>query len=505
MATSLSEQKGQYDAVVVGGSFAGLTAAARLGELGLRVAVIDAMPNPGGRVGGVQYKGCWLPLGQRDAINGIGDAAVPSFAGSPMMNMVVRVHNLPDPNVLEVSMADIVAGSAYGDWDINNTDLYRRYVEVFGRAGADIDLVAKEVQRLYGLLQQVSSDDAWNLVEVTIGSWLDRVNADSEARTVIINQLEATQASPGEEASLGRYVLGMHGLQGPDDVEAKFPKVADMADLPKGVTGLNQTNMTRLANLIEAQGGELWLGWKPVEIIVDESGYGSGRRGRVKGAVARNDANVVRVFEAPIVITDYFGWQLPQFLDERLLPDSFKKSAEATEPLGGDAIAWIGCAHRLPRVRATGEVENHAGWQRISWGVGPIKSYHGGFMWPSMYDPSAAPEGKHFLWAGLGHQGRFTRWSDAKASVDVIREYLYSYYSDLDECLEWSDYQWCAAPQILTWHLKPVHRHPIKVSTIEGLYVGSSSAEGMAGFVRQEVFAGLEAARIAYQEMVRSN
>jgi hypothetical protein len=501
MAGSVTQGVGQYDAVVVGASFAGLTAAAKLCEKGLRVAVLDALTVPGARVGSPKYKDCWLPLGQRDAVNGIGDGGVTPFAGSACMPWTVRVHNLPGGETLDVSMGDITAGSGQ-DWDVESLDVFRRCVRIFGHSGMDEEVVAAEVQRVYGLMRKVDVDRAWLMVPVTMGPWLERVNASADARVVIINQMEATHASPGEEASVGRYILAIHGVDADDRIEREFPPVGDPP--PRDVAGLNQTNMTRLATYIERNGGELWLGWKPVEILVDESLYGSGRRARARGAVSKSDANIVRVFEAPIVITDYFGWQLPTLVDERLLPQSFMDAAAATEPLAGDAISWIACTNRLPKVRATGRVEDFAGWQRVSRGEDLIKSYHGGFVWSSMYDPSTAPEGKNLLWCGLGHQGRFRHWSDAKAVIDIVRDYVHQYYEDLDDCLEWSDYQWCSAPQVLTWHLKPVHRHPVRVSTIEGLYVGSSSAEGMAGFIRMEVLSGLRAAEYALADSGRS-
>ncbi len=71
----------EYDALIVGASYSGLIAAAILANRGYRVAVIDALEQPGGRVGATRYRDCWISLGHRDGASGIGDIGQPNVIG----------------------------------------------------------------------------------------------------------------------------------------------------------------------------------------------------------------------------------------------------------------------------------------------------------------------------------------------------------------------------------------------------------------------------------------
>jgi phytoene dehydrogenase-like protein len=493
-----------YDAVVAGASLGGVIAAAALTARGYKTALVDALADAGGRVGGTAtFSGYSFPFGHRDAVNGIGDVAYRGLvtrSRAQSRSDAIRVHNLPAESVGDLSMADIIAQAGADGSD--SQEMYRRLARVFGSGTADEDVAAREVQRLYELLRGHTEEEAWRLVSVRMGDWLTRTSSNLEARTVIVNQLEASHASPGEEASLGRFILSMLGVH---SAAQEFPPLVGEVDV-EGVSPF-QAEIRRWLATFEATGGESFLGWKPVRITVERgatAGFGSGRLARVTGAVALNDANIVREFRAPIVITDHFGWQLKDLVDERLLPQSFVDAAEATKAFSGDVISWVAGTAGLPTIRATGETESFPNWQRINYGTGAITSYHGGFIWLTQNDPNWAPPGRHLLFAAIAHQGRFGDWEEAKAAIEISRNYISRYYADLDEVTEFSAYHWCQEPQILTWHLKPVYRHPVKVSTIEGLYVGSSSAEGMAGWIQMEPYAALRAVELADAEIGRS-
>ena len=64
----------QFDAVVVGAALGGLASAAILANRGWRVAVVDPLPQVGGRVGAVESEGYWISWGHRDG-HGIVDMA----------------------------------------------------------------------------------------------------------------------------------------------------------------------------------------------------------------------------------------------------------------------------------------------------------------------------------------------------------------------------------------------------------------------------------------------
>jgi phytoene dehydrogenase-like protein len=501
--TAIMPKDRDYDVVVIGAGVGGLTSGAILGHRGYRVAVVDVLDRLGGRMGAAPYRGHWINFSARDAESGIGDGAQPSrqrkkaeaLAGIELPERIgafgdaVRVHTLPEETVSTVRMADITASTGSED----ELGMYRWLVESFGPKSTpdEVTAAATELRSVYESLGSLPSRDAWALVPIRVGDWLPSNVMNKLTRAVILNQLEASHASPAMEASIGRFALSFHWVYGAEDWVID-PDVGNM-----------QTMINPWGKAIEANGGELWLGWKPVEIMVEdrETGFGSGLRAKVTGVVALDKHNIVQVLRAPVVVADYMGWDLPRLLDRALLPETFIEAAEATRRQAGEMIAWVASLTRLPTIRATGKEETFPGWQRIAHGDGPMKNYHGGWHFPSLADPGSAPEGRHQIHILDGHHGpTFRRFADSKAVMDRSLAYLRSYYSDLDECIEWSEYQVDRAPQIITWHLKPGFRHPVKVSTIAGLYVASSSAEGMAGWVDLESEKGIEAAELVTAE-----
>ncbi|BBZ14803.1 hypothetical protein MBRA_49980 (plasmid) [Mycobacterium branderi] len=151
-------------------------------------------------------------------------------------------------------------------------------------------------------------------------------------------------------------------------------------------------------------------------------------------------------------------------------------------------------------------MEDHASpWQRIFRGRADVKHAYGGWFFTSAFSRNSAPPGKHLLTFWLetfsesGKPG-WRSWADARADLDVAIDYLHQYYADLDECVEWSRYQYKTPPSWLSWYLKPAYRHPVKVSTIDGFYVASATAETKGSFLDIECAVGLEAAELAQQE-----
>jgi phytoene dehydrogenase-like protein len=79
--------------------------------------------------------------------------------------------------------------------------------------------------------------------------------------------------------------------------------------------------MEPFARAVRERGGEIALGWKPIEIVVDD--------GRVRGAVAVDRSNLVREVRAPFVITTYPVWETFDLIDARRFPRDFVAAAEA--------------------------------------------------------------------------------------------------------------------------------------------------------------------------------
>jgi hypothetical protein len=225
----------------------------------------------------------------------------------------------------------------------------------------------------------------------------------------------------------------------------------------------------------------------------------------VRGVIALDAASLVQRFEAPVVITDLPGWRLAELVDERRIPSSWREAAERTRAYGADAISlWAGLS-RLPARSSDGRAEDGASpWQRILYGRDAVRRFHGGFYFPSLLSRASAPAGKHLLGVEIVASGEGGRaWSSfaaAKAALDLNLAYLRDYYADLDACIEWARYQYTTPPQYLSWYAKPIPRHPVKVATIDGLYVAASSAEGIGTWADIEAEAALVATRLAEQE-----
>lgn len=488
-----SSDSRRFDAIVVGAALGGLASAAILANRGWRVAVVDPLPQVGGRVGAVESDGYWISWGHRDG-HGIGDLAFfpvhTSVAAKeagvelrlrPFLGNSLRVHWLPEGRAAELPADTLLPES--GD----PFEQMRELCRFFGDVGeADVDAVAREVLDVFARLAAVDDDEAWRLVPVRMGDWLARNVANPAARRVILQQFECMPFTPSSETSLGRFILHRRHVQGgpvvPDDYEVG------------GMQGV----IAPFARRVEANGGEIWLGWKPLEILLEDD--------EVRGVVALDSASLVQVLEAPVVITDYEGWRLPELVPERRLPSGWLEAARRTERYAADAVCWWAGLRRLPTRREDGQVEDGSSpWQRILRGGGSVRAFHGGFYFPSMSAPRSAPEGKHLLCVEIVASGeeegrKWPSWDAAQQAIDRNVVYLHDYYSDLDDCVEWSRYQYVTPPQYLSWYTKPIYRHPVKVRTIGGLYVAASSSEGVGSWLDIECAAALEAVRLAEEE-----
>lgn len=485
-------QNSKFDAIVVGASLGGLASAAILANRGYRVCVVETLNHPGGRVGALEFNDYWIDFGHRDG-HGIGDAC---FSARYMIEAAkaagvelsvrragtgMRMHRLGLGTFVDMPTGDT---GAVADPQASAAQLVR----VLTGATDVMDEAVAEFVSAMAKLSSIDEDEAWRLVPMGLGEWLARTVTQPATRNAILQLVECMYPSPAEYTSVGRYVLftrhaSREGAIYPDDVEVG------------GMQGV----ITPWVRAIEENGAELMLGWKPVEIVVEDR--------KVQGVVALDEHSFVEVLEAPVVVTDYPGWDLPTLVDEGLLPEGFVDAARRLQRYGADFVSWWAGLSKLPTRRVDGQVEDKPGWHRVLYGDQSVKRYHGGFHFTSAYSARAAPPGKHLLNIAFPHWGegdgrRWRSWSDAKSAIDRTIDYLRTcYYVDLDECVEWSRYQWESAPQILTWCLKPVYRHPVKVATIEGLYVASSTTEGLGTYVDIECAAALEAVNLIDAEM----
>lgn len=469
------EREQEADVVVIGAALGGLVAGAILTRRGRRVVILEHAGGVGGRGGAVRRPdGYWIAFGERDG-HDVGDCQVPWHHGAEAareagvelalrpVTAPLRLHRFPEGTVLE--------GGQWGAEGFLATA--RDFFECPADGVAELTAV---IDRLRG----ASSDEVEAAIPATLGDWLPaNVRHPGVRRALLLMAAVIFHPYP-REASVGRLMQFFqrphHGPFIPDDEEAG------------GMQGL----MEPWARAIRARGGEIGLGLKPVEIVVDG--------GRVSGAVAVDRANLVYEVRAPIVISTYPVWENFELVDERLFPADFVAAAYELRKHRADLVGWAAGLTRLPTIRASGLQEDHPGWNRLL--HGPERTYRGGYQITSLVSPRVAPPGKHLLELVMARwfRGASTAgqpWSRTRAELDDAIAYLSRYYADLDACIEWSAYHYVAAPQSMSWAWAPVRRHALTVPGLHGLLLASSTLEAPAAVVDLAAYAGHQAARHA--------
>ena len=465
------------DVVVIGADLAGLVAGAILARRGRSVVVLEHADTVGGRGGAVQTPdGFWIDFGHRDA-HGVGDCQFPWHHGAEAareagveivarpLTRPLRVHRLADGTVLDG-----------GDWSAGGFLGAAR--EFFECPDDGLD----ELKTVLARLAAAPADEVAAALPVGLGSWVDaNVRHPGVRRALLLMAAVVFHPRPAE-ASAGRLMQFFQTPKG-------LPHVADDAQVG-GMQGL----MEPWARAIRGYGGEIALGWKPIEIVVDD--------GRVRGAVAVDRTNLVYEVHAPVVISTYPVWENFELIDARRFPPDVVAAAEALRGYRADLIGWQAGLRRLPTIRATGRPDDHAGWNRFLLGDAGARRYAGGYHLPSLTSRHAAPPGRHLLsWVMArffdGGTTAGPSWTAARAHLDLAIAYLHRYYADLDECLEWSAYQHVAAPQSMSWSWAPVARHGLEVPGIDGLLLASATLEAPAGIVDIGAYAGRAAAHAA--------
>jgi len=468
------ERESTADVAIVGADLAGLVAGAILTKHGRRVVILEHADTVGGRSGAVQTpEGYFIDFGHRDA-HGVGDCQFPWHHGAEAareadveivahpITRVLRVHRLPDGPVFDG-----------GDWSAGG---FLGVAREFFECPADgLD----ELRDVLARLAAATPDEVAAALPVGLGAWVEaNVRHPGVRRALLLMAAVIFHPRPAE-ASAGRLMQFFQNPKG-------LPRLADDAQVG-GMQGL----MEPWARAIRARGGEIALGWKPVEIVVDD--------GRVRGAVAVDRANLVREVRAPAVISTYPVWENFELVDARIFPPEFVSAAWELARFRADLIGWHAGLRRLPTVRATGTPDDHPGWNRFLVGPEGERRYAGGYHIPSLTSRHAAPPGRHLLsWVMArffdGGTTAGPPWTAARAHLDMAVDYLRRYYADLDDCIEWSAHQHVAAPQSMSCSWAPVERHGLTVPGIDGLLLAGATLEAPAGIVDISAYAGRAAA-----------
>ena len=480
-ACVMEQRERDADAVLIGSALGGLVAGAILARHGKRVVVLEHADTVGGRGGSVPRDGYWIDFGHRDG-HDVGDCQVAWHHGVEAAREAgvdvalrrvaapLRVHHLPGGNV-----------TTGGDWSA--AGLVAMACAALSPREDDVEELRAVVARLAG----AEPAEVAGAIPETLGAWVTAHAASALVRRAVLLMAAVVFHSHPEEASAGRFMQFLRRRA------AGSPSIPD-DDEVGGMQGLIEP----WARAIRTHGGEIALGWKPVEIIVEG--------GRVRGAVAVDRANLVREVRAPVAISTYPVWENFDLIDERLFPPDLVATAWQLKAHRADLVGWQAGLRRLPTVRASGRPEDHAGWNRLL--AGPERAYRGGYQITSLTSRRAAPPGRHLLALVMA---RFFRggstagqpWSAARAALDESIAYLHRFYADLDACLEWSAYQYVTAPQSMSWAWAPVVRHGLEVPGIDGLYLASSTLEAPAAVLDIGAYAGREAARRALGHLAR--
>jgi phytoene dehydrogenase-like protein len=467
----------QADVAIVGAALGGLVAGAILTRHGKRVVIFDEADAVGGRGGAIEHRGYWIDFAHREG-HDVGDCQIAWHYGAEAAReagveitlrpiaVPLRLHRFPDGDVAE------------GRWG----------AEGFLRAARDFfecpDDGLAELTSVLGDFAAASSERVTAAIPERLGPWVEEKVRHAAVRRSLLLMAKVIFHRHPEEASVGRF---MDFFRTPK----AGPFMADDAE-----AGAQQGLMEPWARAIRARGGTIALGWKPVEIVVEE--------GRARGVVAVDRANLVWHVEAPVVISTYPVWELFDLADERRFDARFVATAREIREHRADLVGWVAGLARLPTIRSTGLVEHHAGWNRLLRGA--ERAYRGGYHIPSMTSRRAAPEGKHVLelvmarWFRGGSTAGQT-WTEAQSEIDEAIEYLGRFYRDFESLIEWSRYVYGAAPQTMSWYWAPVHRHPLEAPGVVDLLLATSTLEAQAAVVDIGAYAGLMAARRALERL----
>jgi hypothetical protein len=469
----------ECDVAIVGAELSAMIAGAILAKHGKRVVVVDGPPVASGRGGSVQYRDFWLDNGHRLGFD-VTDLEIGWIHGQDAcraadvemrMNELdthLRVHLLPEFPAREP------APTVNGDFDTEG------FVSL-AREGLGVpEALLPDFMKIMARISSADPEEVEAVVEVPLGQWVEDNIEEPAVRTGVLNVAKTIYCQYPERASAGRILGFFSTRHGGKRVLTGFADDDEVGGMGGAAAPFERA--------LRERGGKIVLSHQPVEITFDGD--------RATGFVALSDNHLALEVRAPTTLITYPIWSaLPLLPPERRDP-SLVSISERLEDSNTDCVGLVLALKRLPRLRSSGEVETHRGWNRFL--IGPEREFRGGYHIPSMSSSAIAPDGKHLLHCLITRWVRreeHVDWVETKATADAARSYLSAYYRDLDECVEWEARSWVQRPAIMGWFWAPVRRHGVAVPGCRNLYLANTTIESDAGPVDISAKAALDATR----------
>jgi phytoene dehydrogenase-like protein len=371
------------------------------------------------------------------------------------------------------------APTVHGDWSPEGFVPLAR--DVYGVPESLLGDYAKVLERIAGATREQIDQN----VEVTLGDWVKEHVERPELQRAVLMMAKTIYCQYPERASAGR-IMGFFSQR-----HAGEPILHGFADDEEA--GGMQGAIAPFERAFRARGGQVILGHKPLEVLIED--------GRAVGVLAVNPSHLALEIRAPHVIMSYPIWAALPLIPPAHVDPQLTRIARGLEDSGTDGIGLQIALRRLPRLRSSGEVETHRGWNRMF--IGAERHFRGGWHIASMSSHRVAPPGRHLLHCLITRWLRRDErlwWAETRAWADAARAYLGTFYADLDECVEWQSYQYMARPGMMGWFWAPVRRHGIRAPGVRNLYFANTTIESEASPVDISAQAGLEAARAVLQD-----
>jgi phytoene dehydrogenase-like protein len=437
----------ERDAIVIGATSSGMITAGLLAQAGLRTLVVDPFERVGESGGSRQRDGYWVNYGHRDAVT----MRQTTFQGTAYNTEAQRRLDakLPlvgpiDPGMLCHLPPNTEVTNLYGG---DGADRLRTTARlVMGLADSEVDAFAEAL----GRLAQTPRAEAERLIPVKLKDWFPTSGLSAEVQRAFLSYCDMIWSVPAEETSVGRLIISHLQKSG------VYYHVSDPEN--PGSQGL----ITAYAARFHELRGETWCDQKPFEILVED--------GKVAGLRMRDRSSFVREVRAPIVVFAFVAHQVFDLVDEALFPKAYVEQARSTKPYETPLlIQWRGLSEP-PRIRATGAVDEGRSFHRLMF---PGAQYGGGWYAISNCQQGTAPPGKHLM---AIYYGKGAPFEESMAALSRTIEHAGTYYANLDEATEWSEFQWVREAHSMGWALKTGDRASQR-SPLPGLYLSGYTTD----------------------------